>query len=136
MIRDCFQRKVHMQYVVRLDELPANWTADGSVVRNLKGERYGLTGSSLICGEMAPGFGPPLHRHPVEEVFLVLRGQATFTIEDNRIAVGAGHIVVVPAGVPHRFVNSGEAALVLHAFLAGPRIVTEYVVPGESSEAP
>ena len=120
-----------MQYVVRLDELPADRTADGSVVRNLKGEGYGLTGSSLICGEMAPGFGPPLHRHPVEEVFLVLRGRATFTIGDSRIAVGEGHIVVVPAGVPHCFVNAGEEPLLMHAFLASPRIDTEYVVPSE-----
>jgi mannose-6-phosphate isomerase-like protein (cupin superfamily) len=125
-----------MRYVVRRDELPAGRTADGSVVRSLEGQDYGLSGSSLLLGELAPGFGLPLHRHPVEEVFLLVRGEATFTVGASRVEAGAGDIVVVPAGVPHRFVNSGEAPLVIHAFLAGPRIVTEYVVPGDSSEAP
>ena len=125
-----------MQYVVRLDELPAERTADGSVLRHLVGEEYGLADSSLIWGEMAPGYGPPLHRHPVEEVFLLLQGQATFTVEDSRVEVGAGNIVVVPAGVPHRFVSAGEEPLLMHAFLAGPRIVTEYVEPSDASDAP
>ena len=125
-----------MQDIVRLDELPAGRTADGSVVRSLEGEEFGLVGSSLLWGEMAPGFGPPLHRHPVEEVFLVLRGQATFTIEDSRIAAGAGHIVVVPAGVPHCFVNASEEPLLMHAFLASPRIDTEYVAPSEPRGTP
>jgi mannose-6-phosphate isomerase-like protein (cupin superfamily) len=115
--------------------LPADRTADGSVVRALHGEAYGLVGSSLIWGEMAPGYGLPLHRHPVEEVFLVVRGQATFTIGESRVAAGAGNIVVVPAGVPHRFVSAGDEPLLMHAFLAGPRIVTELVTPGDSRGA-
>ena len=123
-----------MQYVVRLDELPAERTADGSVVRRLQGEGYDLVGSSLILGEMAPGYGPPLHRHPVEEVFLLMRGQATFTVGDGDVEVGAGNIVVVPANVPHRFVVSGEEPLFMHAFLASPRIDTEYLAPSDSSD--
>src|SRR5688500_10695753 len=64
-------------------------------------------GVSVIVVDAEPGAGPRLHRHPYEEVFVVLEGEATFTLGDRRRVVRAGEIVVAPAGVPHRFVNSG-----------------------------
>jgi mannose-6-phosphate isomerase-like protein (cupin superfamily) len=52
-----------------------------------------------------------LHTHPYEEVFVTLEGEATFTVGDETIEVSAGQIVVAPAGVPHKFVNSGTGPL-------------------------
>ncbi len=121
-----------MNYVVRLYALSSEQLPDGTVLRTMHGDEYGLTGSSFICGEMAPGFGPPLHRHPVEEIFLTLEGQVIFTIGELCLRVGPGNLVIVPAGVPHRFVNAGEGPLIMHAFLAGARIVTDYVESSDS----
>jgi quercetin dioxygenase-like cupin family protein len=39
-----------------------------------------------------------LHTHPYEEVFVTLEGEATFTVGEDTIEVGAGQIVVAPAG--------------------------------------
>jgi Cupin domain len=57
--------------------------------------------------DASPGSGPKLHKHPYEEVFVVQEGNATFTAGDEVIEVSGGQVVVVPAGVAHKFVNSG-----------------------------
>ena len=54
-----------------------------------------------------PGSVPKLHWHPYEEVFVVQEGSATFTAGDEFIEASGGQVVVVPTGVPHKFVNSG-----------------------------
>jgi quercetin dioxygenase-like cupin family protein len=54
-----------------------------------------------------PGSGPPLHRHPYVETFVVRRGRALFTLGDEQREGGAGDVVVVPAGTPHKFAVIG-----------------------------
>jgi len=51
--------------------------------------------------------GPKLHRHPYEEVFVVLDGRAMFMVGDEKLEVTGGKVVVVPPGVPHKFVSEG-----------------------------
>jgi mannose-6-phosphate isomerase-like protein (cupin superfamily) len=52
-----------------------------------------------------------LHLHPYETVAVVREGKATFAIGESTVEASEGHIVVVPAGVPRRFVNSGDGPL-------------------------
>jgi quercetin dioxygenase-like cupin family protein len=61
---------------------------------------------SVIVVDAPPGGGPRLHRHPYEEVFVVQEGSATFTAGDDVIEAMGGQVIVVPAGVAHKFVNS------------------------------
>ena len=68
-------------------------------------------GVSAIVVDAPPGSGPQLHKHPYTEVFVVLEGQVTFTAGEDMIEAGGGQIVVVPAGVPHTFVDSGMGQL-------------------------
>ena len=79
--------------------------------REFEGFLYGDVGVSFILVEARPGRGPRLHRHPYAEVFVVQEGRATFTVGDATIEARAGQIVVAPAGVPHKFVNSGSGPL-------------------------
>ena len=78
---------------------------------------------SIITTDMAPGRGPDLHRHPYEEVFVILEGEATFTLGDEQRVAGPGDFVVAPPGVPHAFKNTGErsAALGQHPRQPGVR---------------
>ena len=66
---------------------------------------------SCFLVDCLPGGGAVLHTHPYEEIFVTLEGEATFTVGEETIKVGAGQIVVAPAGVPHKFVNSGSGPL-------------------------
>jgi len=68
-------------------------------------------GICVIVVEAEKGGGPQLHRHPYEEVFVVQEGEATFTLDGEERVVRAGEVVVAPAGVAHRFVNSGDGPL-------------------------
>jgi mannose-6-phosphate isomerase-like protein (cupin superfamily) len=74
-----------------------------------------------------PGGGPKLHRHPYEEVFIVQEGTATFTAGDETVEVKDGQVIVVPAGVAHKFVNSGEEWLRQVDIHASERFVTEWL---------
>lgn len=84
---------------------------------------------SVIAVDAEPGRGPRLHRHPYEEVFVVLEGEATFTLGDQQRVVRAGEVVVAPADVPHAFVNSGETTLRQVDVHVNPRFETEWLAP-------
>jgi mannose-6-phosphate isomerase-like protein (cupin superfamily) len=75
----------------------------------------------------AAGGGPRLHRHPYEEVFVVQEGSATFTAGDDVIDARGGQVVVVPAGVAHKFVNSGAGRLRQVDIHASDHFVTEWL---------
>ena len=95
-----------MTYVIATDELP-----HGAIAHKFEGHRYGDVNVSFYLVDSPPGSGAGLHTHPYEEVFVVQEGEATFTVGDARFEVTGGQIVVVPAGVPHKFVNSGTGPL-------------------------
>ena len=58
-----------------------------------------------VCEQTGPkGSGPPPHRHPWDEIFLVLEGELEVSIGDDRVTrIGAGSIVHVPGGSTHSF---------------------------------
>jgi mannose-6-phosphate isomerase-like protein (cupin superfamily) len=95
-----------MTHVVNKDELPY-----GTIAHKFEGYRYGEVDVSFFLVDSPPGGGAVLHTHPYEEIFVTLEGEATFTVGDDTIEVSAGQIVVAPAGVPHKFVNSGSGPL-------------------------
>jgi mannose-6-phosphate isomerase-like protein (cupin superfamily) len=57
----------------------------------------------------------------------VQEGSATFTTGDETTEVEGGQVVVVPAGVPHKFVNSGTGRLRQVDIHASDRFVTEWL---------
>jgi mannose-6-phosphate isomerase-like protein (cupin superfamily) len=81
----------------------------------------------LILVEAPPGSGPALHRHPYEELFVLHEGEGTFTAGDEERVVAAPAVLVVPAGTPHRFVNSGEGPLSMTTIHPNPRFETEWL---------
>jgi mannose-6-phosphate isomerase-like protein (cupin superfamily) len=82
---------------------------------------------SVIVVDAPPGGGPKLHRHPYEEVFVIQDGTATFTAGDETLEANGGQVVVVPGGVPHKFVNIGEGRLRQVDIHASDRFITEWL---------
>jgi mannose-6-phosphate isomerase-like protein (cupin superfamily) len=99
---------------------------DGAGSTETLGEDIGA-GVSLIAVDLAPGGGPALHRHPYAEVFVLIEGEATFTLGAAERVVRAGEVVVAPAGVAHRFVNSGTGRLRQVDIHEHPRFQTEWL---------
>jgi len=82
---------------------------------------------SVITVDAEPGAGPKLHRHPYEEVFVVIDGEATFTLGDEQRVVHGGEIVIAPPGLPHAFVNSGSGRLRSVDIHSSPEFITEWL---------
>jgi mannose-6-phosphate isomerase-like protein (cupin superfamily) len=82
---------------------------------------------SFIVIDAPPGSGPKLHKHPYEEIFVVQEGSVTFTAADEVIEASGGQVVVVPAGVAHKFVNSGAGRLRQVDIHASDRFITEWL---------
>ncbi len=91
------------------------------------GNRFAGSGVSFILVDMEPGGRVRLHRHAYPEIFVVHEGRATYTVGPATLGVSAGQVVVVSAGVPHAFVNSGDSRLrQTDVHLAG-RVLTEWL---------
>ncbi|HYW26020.1 MAG TPA: cupin domain-containing protein [Terriglobales bacterium] len=82
---------------------------------------------SLILDRSEPGRGPALHRHPYDEVWVLDEGEASFTAGDRTLAAGPGSVVVVPAGTPHSFRNTGGTPLRMTCIHTSPRFETEWL---------
>jgi mannose-6-phosphate isomerase-like protein (cupin superfamily) len=96
-----------MKYVINREDL----VPPGASSYVFEGSKHGATSVTLHLTDLKQGEGPPLHRHPYEEVFVVHEGQATYTAGNTTLEVKAGQMVLVPAGMPHKFINAGEGPL-------------------------
>jgi quercetin dioxygenase-like cupin family protein len=63
----------------------------------------------LVTGE--PGRGPRLHKHDYDEVVYVIEGRSKWTVGGQEREATAGDVLVVRAGEPHKFINSGDGPL-------------------------
>jgi mannose-6-phosphate isomerase-like protein (cupin superfamily) len=93
----------------------------------LQGHQFGDAHVCLIFVDMAPGEGVRLHRHPYEEIFIILEGRATYTIGSETMEARAGQVLMVRPGIAHKFVNSGDGRLKQVDIHASERFVTEWL---------
>jgi len=93
----------------------------------LEGLWYGGAGVCLIFVDVEPGEGPRLHRHPYEEVFIVLEGRPRFVVDSETVEATAGQIVIVRARVAHKFANAGPGRLRQIDIHVSPEFVTEWL---------
>ena len=96
------------------------------IAPELVGSDHGA-GVCVLFVDAPPGDGPSLHRHPYEEVFIVQEGRCTFTLGDEELEAAGGDIVIAPAGVPHRFVNTGDGPLKQIDIHVSPSFSTEWL---------
>lgn len=111
-----------MPHAITVTDLPY----DGNS-HDLQGYLHGDAPTSIIFFAGPPGSGPKLHRHPYVEIFLVQEGTATFTVGDETFALKAGQLAICPAGVAHKFINSGTGTLRQTDIHANDRFVTEWL---------
>jgi mannose-6-phosphate isomerase-like protein (cupin superfamily) len=93
----------------------------------LQGYQHGGANVCLIFTDAKPGHGPFLHRHPYEEIFIVLEGRSRFTAGSHTLEAGADQIVIIRPGVPHKFVNCGEGRLRQVNIHDSPKFTTEWL---------
>ena len=70
----------------------------------------------LSLAELEPHAVVERHAHPHEQVGMVVKGQAIFTIGDEEKTLGPGDLYRIPSGVPHRVVALDEPVQALDIF--------------------
>ncbi len=92
-----------------------------------QGALYQDTQVSFIWVDMPPGGGVKLHQHPYQEIFVIQEGTATFTVGAGALQAHAGQVVIVPAGTPHKFTNSGDGPLRQIDIHTSRKFITEWL---------
>ncbi|MBM9616430.1 cupin domain-containing protein [Desulfobulbus rhabdoformis] len=77
----------------------------------VQGADLGTDVTVLFFVTEQPGEGPRWHVHPYDEIFIVRKGNALFTIGDKKIKATAGDILLGPANIPHKYHNLGPGVL-------------------------
>lgn len=112
-----------MNYVIPKEKIHL----DGTTYR-FQGSEHGEVPISFFwLDDTSPGRGPKLHTHPYDEIFIVREGLARFTIGNETIDVSGGHIVTVPSGIPHKFVNIGNGPLRHIDIHTSKQIITQWL---------
>lgn len=76
-----------------------------------------LSSTKLYRGQMTRG-----HTHPgQEEVYFFVQGTGIMVVDEERIRVEAGAIVLIPDGAFHQVINDGEMNLVFNCVFQGTR---------------
>lgn len=85
--------------------------AQGVTAKALFGE-----GAMLNLVELEPGAVVPRHRHPHEQLGLILRGSMTLTVEDADHVLREMDAYTLPGDAEHGATAGPEGALVLDVF--------------------
>jgi mannose-6-phosphate isomerase-like protein (cupin superfamily) len=115
-----------MDYVIPREALEAFYDEPGERGWILEGFKHGLTTTSLIITETAPGGGPPLHIHHTEEIHVLPACEMEYLIGDDRFRVTGPTVIMIPAKAPHTFVNRGDAPINLVCFFPAYNFWTNY----------
>ncbi|MEM9798388.1 MAG: cupin domain-containing protein [Pseudomonadota bacterium] len=77
----------------------------------ISGDALNTDALILFVAEDAVGAGPSWHLHPYDEIFILKRGRARFTVGDQVIDAEEGDVVMGPANVPHKYENLGPGRM-------------------------
>jgi mannose-6-phosphate isomerase-like protein (cupin superfamily) len=108
--------------VLHRDELPF----DGNTYE-FQGIQHQETNVSFIWVDMPPGGTIRLHKHPYEEIFIIQEGVATFTVGSVTLDARAGQVIIVPADVPHKFMNLSDKQLKQIDIHVSKQFVTDWL---------
>ncbi len=95
----------------RRDQLPAFAPFPGITMQAVTGTRL-----MAIWVTLDPFFEVPSHRHPHEQLGIVLEGRLTLTIGDETRVLGPGEAYAIPPDLPHGATTAAEGCAVIDIF--------------------
>lgn len=89
-----------------------------------EGVHYGANTSFFVVTSPS-GRGAAKHRHPYEEIFVILEGDIEAIIDDEQHRISPGHIVIIPAHTWHEFKNRSEQPALMVNIHSAPAMIQE-----------
>jgi len=117
-------------YIVRKEDLPLIGSSF-----NFVGADNENVAASIFFVEAKPGRGAPLHVHGYDEIAIVQEGTSRFVAGDEIRDTKPGEILVITAGTPHGFVNTGTGILKQTDIHLSPRFKQTNLEPTGTSRA-
>jgi quercetin dioxygenase-like cupin family protein len=93
------------------DVAPFEVWGDAVQARKIEGEQV-----TLAVVELAPGAVVPEHRHPSEQLGMVIRGTMLFTVDGETRELGPGGTWRILGNRPHDAVAGPDGAVVIDVF--------------------
>jgi quercetin dioxygenase-like cupin family protein len=121
----------HQHEFASVDDLAPIALMDGIRVRAVDGQ-----GITLAVVELEPGIRMPEHRHPNEQVGVVVRGEFTFNVGGETRLRRPGDMWVIPAEVPHTVEATGPAGCTIVEAFSPPRADWAEVPRGNPAPGP
>jgi mannose-6-phosphate isomerase-like protein (cupin superfamily) len=119
--------------IVKKDTLPTV-RLNGEVAAHIfDGSDHGNISSSAFIVDCAPGTGPRRHKHPYDEVFIIVEGNVQLEADGELFEATPQDICIVPTDVPHTFTNLGPGRALMVNVHANAKAITEFVDDGASS---
>lgn len=87
------------------EKTPGKWYGE------FEGSVFGTGASVMLYATEEAGRGPRLHRHPYDEIFILRKGRALFTVGEEQFEAEEGSIVFGAANIAHKYVNIGPGLL-------------------------
>lgn len=116
-------------HVQTLDQSPRNHRGGQVSHLLLAPGQFGSEHLAITWVEGEPGSEQPVHAHPTnEQVYVIVRGRGTMTVDDETEAVGPGTAILVPPDTEHSIRNTGEEPLVFISATSPP-----FELPAEDS---
>jgi quercetin dioxygenase-like cupin family protein len=109
---------------------------DGVVSRLLIGsDNSDVEGFTVGFTTFPPGRNAPWHSHNCEEVVTIIDGTARVEIEGlPHQIVGKHDASFIPAGLSHRFVNTGDGPLTIHWIYGSTHVTRTFTETGRTVE--